>query len=134
MSEESNQELGILREVYTDHTNCKLLKLIGFNLPSLYRYDESGQIFYTNYPVNNSSLEDNECSVVTQDLAIRYLNNVHKLFISVDKYIAYKESSYLYAFTIVDADCKPFSRMTGFKSLEEACNLAINRALNYLTQ
>ena len=88
----------MVREDYVSVETAKLLKEKGFDEQCHIHYKENGNYeVYTESPVYNSTVRDNEYCMPTQPKVLKWLREVHQIYISIE--CCYDKSVY-YTFDI----------------------------------
>ena len=101
----------MITEDYCNFENAKLLKEKGFN---------------SDYPKG-------DCMQLgcTQQMAMKWLREVHKLFIEIGVSIDLN-NNYHYAYAILDKECCHLKRCSSFRTYEDAVEAALNYVLEDL--
>ena len=119
-------------EDYVSFETAKLLKEKGFDEPCIWAYDPYAVSFSKNYcEPKNSELNEYEYSKPTLQRVMKWLREVHHIFIDVDWNDNY------YFILITDMITKDYVKETNlpseeFSTYEEACESAIKYCLENL--
>ena len=123
----------MITEDYVSFDTSKLLKEKGFSsAETLMFYNSEGKCFTNQFYYNFDKNDIIDCP--TLQMAMKWLREVHKLYIIVRPYVT--EEGILSLFEIKDIRNKDRIRnvqtKTGFNSFEEACESAIRYCLENL--
>lgn len=118
----------ILFEDYVSFKTAVLLKEKGFDVPcdSYYTYFESNVTLYKGYlhEFSDSNINHNKhndrTSRPSQSLALKWLREVHKIFIEINVSIDIN-GDYHYNYSILDKECKYIKRFIDYYSSHESC-------------
>ena len=132
----------MIKEDYVSFEVAKLLKEKGFDAECNYEYGvpvvERGyvlQMFFK--PIKNSELVDEAYAAPTLQMAMKWLREVHNLFIFISTWLRHKDGTVQYYYEIRNLNDKDFetiaeSTITEFDSLEKTCEAAIKYCLENL--
>ena len=125
----------MITEDYVSFESAKLLKEKGFDAPTRDYYDFEGTLESTaGYYPNNS---DDTYSAPTLQMAMKWLREVHNLFIFISTWLRHKDGTVQYYYEIRNLNDKDFetiaeSTITEFDSPEKTCEAAIKYCLENL--
>lgn len=120
-----------INEDYVSFETAKLLKEKGFDYPTLrYYYDEDGDLLFSAWRVDDGK---NEFVAPTLQMAMKWLREVHEIFIQPNINFLYPVKYYCKIFCYGD-NLKTSQDITtkNFESPEEACEAAIKYCLENL--
>lgn len=122
-----------LTEDYVSFETAKLLKEKGFD-----EYCGTAYTTTEGYPIRvmgstyslekNSDYDEFHYSMPSQSLALKWLREVHNIFIEINVSIDLN-GDYHYAYSILDKECKYIKRFIGYYSSHESC---VEAALLYV--
>ena len=127
----------MITEDYVSFETAKLLKEKGFDEPTVFRYgdypDNHDLLFAPSGMaiVKNSETQPYFYSAPTLQMAMKWLREVHKIFIS----IVFLEESDMYGFVIENISSKKYlatSKNDRYSTYEDACEVAIRYSLENL--
>lgn len=127
----------MIQEAYVSFETAKLLKKKGFNEPCdhFYRFDKPKTI-YTGTSYRNSEIGDKQSKVYntcTQQMAMRWLREVHNLIIEVRvKHHFRIFDGYYTGIVHLDGDIHYEYTPNEYLTYEEACEAAIKYCLEHL--
>jgi hypothetical protein len=119
-----------ITEDYCSFEVSELLKEKGFNEDCHALYDvNTEQLDIKNAgDVFNNKQWENYISAPTQSLALKWLREVHNIFIEINVSIDLN-GTYHYAYSILDKECKYIKRFIGYYSSHKLC---VEEALLYV--
>ena len=118
----------MITEDYVSFEIAKLLKVKGFRCDTLhYYYDKDGDLFFYALRVD---VGKNEFVAPTLQMAMKWLRNIHGLFIHID--VIREASCWLADIQDIKGDVKVYPVENEFPNYEEACKAAIRYTLENL--
>ena len=122
----------MITEDYVSFETAKLLKEKGFNKSCLWYYYEDGSEAY-----NNTELGKIYYPKPTLQMTMKWLREVHNLFIFISTWLKHKDGTVQYYYEIRNLNDKDFETIadctsTEFNSYEETCEAAIKYCLENL--
>ena len=116
----------MITEDYVSFEIAKLLKEKEFKCDSLhYYYDKDGDLFFS---ALRADVGKNEFVTPTLQMAMKWLREVHKIFISIQQHMDMSYVWYIYE----DGTLKGCDRESHNNSYEQACEEAIKYCLENL--
>ena len=129
----------MISEDYVSFETAELLKEKGFNDVPVYTYYLSyGGFYMSPMAVTNKNLyAQGHIAAPTLQMAIKWLREVHNLFIFISTWLRHKDGTVQYYYEIRNLNDKDFetiaeSTITEFDSLEKTCEAAIKYCLENL--
>jgi len=116
----------MITEDYVSFETAKLLREKGFNESCIYVYRHDGK-----EDIWDADKEDIACQKPTLQMAMKWLREVHKIFIST----VFLEESDMYGFVIENISSKKYlatSKNDRYSTYEDACEVAIRYSLENL--
>ena len=120
----------MITEDYVSFETAKLLKEKGFDECCYGYYYEPNHLSHSTFDITNSELESESYSAPTLQLAMKWLREMHGLFIGID-YANIAGLGFTYQATILP-NGEDYSYCLHKKSYEEACEAAIKYCLENL--
>lgn len=122
----------MITEDYCSFEVARLLKEKGFDWTCITYYvdTEPNDVKYSMLFEDNTTWEERCCSAPTLQMAMKWLREVHKIFIEVNVSIDLN-GNYHYSYNILDKDCKYIRKgYTDFNwNYEEAVEIALKYVL-----
>ena len=116
-------------EDYVSFETAKLLKEKGFDIPLNYFYNSDGRKCYaTSYNWNQTTGDFQDYSCPTLQMAMKWLREKHKIFISIQQHM---DMSYVW-YSYEDGAPKGCDRESHNNTYEQACEAAIKYCLEKL--
>lgn len=135
----------MITEDYVSHEVAKLLKEKGFDFCCEFQYINcsSGYPFLTDIRddagcyYKNSEIGQDEYSAPTIQMAMKWLREVHNLFIFISTWLRHKDGTVQYYYEIRNLNDKDFETISSctikeFDSYEKTCEAAIKYCLENL--
>jgi len=123
----------MIEEAYVSFETAKLLKEKGFDEPCVWAYDPNGASFAKSYSEpKNSELNEYEYSKPTQQMAMRWLREVYKIFIEVYVDKAYNSKDIIFNTEIWNENLNSVWRTGCLTTYEQACEAAVKYCLENL--
>lgn len=124
----------MITEDYVSFETAKLLKEKGFNECCYGYYYEPKHLSHNTFDITNSELEEDSCSAPTLQMAMKWLREVHKLYVNVCPSVeGYYWTEKWHSYVENLEKRYPFGRFIGtFNSHEQACEAAIKYCLQNL--
>ena len=125
----------MIKEDFVSFEVAKLLKEKGFNEPTWTRYEDNDEvIFGDKYNWNNSPM--GQISAPTNQMAMKWLREVHNLFIELYVVKNYSKKKLEYTYSIQDLDFQGsddgIECCKNWDTPEQACEIAIKYCLEKL--
>ena len=125
----------MIKEDFVYFELAKLLKEKGFNEPTWTRYEDNDEvIFGDKYNWNNSPM--GQISAPTNQMAMKWLREVHNLFIELYVVKNYSKKKLEYTYSIQDLDFQGsddgIECCKNWDTPEQACEIAIKYCLEKL--
>lgn len=125
----------MITEDYVSFEVAKLLKEKGFDWACIgyYVYDEPDDVKYSFLCETNSIWESRCCSAPTLQMAMKWLREVHKLYIEITP--SSKTNEFIVDSYRIDIVTKTFDTIyvsSGYDTYEQACEAAIKYCLENL--
>ena len=121
----------MITEDFCSFEVAKLLKEKGFDELCIFKYNSEGVRMKAGVAIDewqNSELDDDEYSCPSQSMAMKWLREVHKIFIEVSVSIDLN-GNYHYSYTVLDKECKYLRR--GYTDFDWNYEDAVEAALKY---
>ena len=130
----------MITEDYVSFNTAKLLKEKGFDDEYTNAfYDKNGNLYFIDILSDFSEHSDNDTDIAASTLyvAMKWLREVHNLFIFISTWLRHKDGTVQYYYEIRNLNDKDFetiaeSTITEFDSPEKTCEAAIKYCLENL--
>ena len=124
----------MIQEDYISFESAKLLKEKGFNEECFALYNPDGVLIQSGIRLNNIQVGrvKGSYSAPTLQMAMKWLREIHKIFIEVYADKAYNSKDIIFNYEIWDENLNSIWRAGCFTTYEEACEAAIKYCLENL--
>ena len=125
----------MITEDYVNKQIALLLREKGFDEPTLYHYngDNKEPTHTINYDLlKNSELKEFCSAAPTVQMVMKWLREVHKIFINVSNEVSLTDDDITYRFFVCTKEKTILHRGEDIKTFEGACNEAMKFAIENL--
>ena len=124
----------MITEDYCSFEVAKLLKEKGFDELCIFKYNSEGVRMKAGVAIDewqNSELDDNECSCVSHQMAMKWLREVHNIGIFPSTYTHISDRKAIHSYGTAIINLKTYELMTDSYLSNDTYEEAVETALKY---